>query len=117
MDKERVKRFRTATFIAMLIWLCAMAAMLGVLVFLMADALENADAEGRSLLGRMLWLCSSALGLTLLLLLWGVIRYIKFRLNPPVDSKATKYVDAWAEAGRRFQLPKEGGQGDNDEDA
>ena len=70
------------------------------------DAFNHADARGRRLLGLHALLLMSLLLVILILflvILFRVSRY--FFPGPPRPRIKTKYVDAWAEAGKRMPPP------------
>ena len=62
------------------------------------------DPVTRKLLARLAWLSLVLLCLSLLLLVWSVLRYARRRLEGGPPLKRSRYVDAWALAGQRFQL-------------
>ena len=56
-----------------------------------------------------------SLGITLLLLMWAVIRWIRLFRSPPVNSRPLEYVDAWSAAGKRIELEGHDREADGDD--
>ena len=115
---------RALNSILLVVLLGAMAAALAALTIVTARAAAAAeDPDLQRVVARLAWLTLVLLAVTLLLLLWAVMRLVRSRLPRPRRSAPTPYVDAWALAGRRFKLPKdepepsEGEDGEKDEDS
>lgn len=64
------------------------------------------EAFGTKKLGliRFAWIVSALAWLTGILFLWSLMRYYRFVDSKSAPDKKMVYVDAWAEAGRRFQV-------------
>jgi hypothetical protein len=79
-----------------------------------ARAMENADPQQRVYLRD-----TSKLLLAVVLILLGSVLVLCFRIGqfflprPPTKRVRTNYVDAWAEAGKRMQIPDEDGESPN----
>jgi membrane protein implicated in regulation of membrane protease activity len=88
----------------MVITLSALMVGLIVLVVLIARAAVGAQAPVRHAMLRLAWFAVALLGVTAVLLVWVLIRYVRERFQAPSRRGRTDYVDAWREAGRRFRL-------------
>ena len=89
------------------------AGLVAMLVITMRAASSMADPAAKKLLVRLAWLSLVLLSLNLLMLLWCILRYIRYRIHMQPPIKPSTYVNAWELAGKRFQLEDEG---DPDED-
>jgi len=67
------------------------------------DAWNHTDVPGRKLLGAVTLLLAGVLLFFLLVMLWLAIRYARPR--KPAGKTVTKYIDAWAESGKRMETP------------
>ena len=90
----------------MVVWLAALCVGLGVLLGLLLRDAADADAAGRTqqAQARLAWVCLAMLAGTLVVLVWTVLRYIRFRTVRPPRPRPTPHVDAWALAGQRLRL-------------
>ena len=113
MEIGKFKSPRTVRFALLTSVLALMAVVLCALLFITLRATLRAAPDLRDYLGRLAWLCLAMLLLTLLGLVWIVVRYAIHRTRPPSRHEPTEYVDAWAIAGKRFKLQ----DGDLDEPA
>ncbi len=116
MEKEHVKKIKTITFTVQVTWLLVGVILLSVLIFVLTEGIAVKELWVQRWLLRMAWLSAALLGLTLVLLLWAVVRYVKFRTYAAQRSRPTPYVDAWALAGKRFQLDDEEEEQDDEPD-
>jgi len=100
------------------IGLLALAAgLIAILIIAMQGAMQFQDLPTRKLLLRLGWLSLVLLMLTLILLIWAVLRHVRYRLRaaePPVRSE---YVNAWELAGKRFRLEDHDDLDDDEDDA
>ena len=110
---------RAINFTILTVSLVAIAVVLVGMLFVTAAAAAHAsDHRTKRLILTLAWTSFAALGGTVLLLMWVVIRWIRYRLQPEEPREPTPVVDAWAEAGERYQLDEddqdEGGEGQED---
>ena len=107
------KPARSVSFLFVVLGLLAIAAgQVGMLVTTTRGVSEIADVATRKLLLRLAWLSLVLLCLTLVMLLWAVIRHVRYQMRSDLPVGQSGYVDAWALAGQRFQLK----EGDDEED-
>ena len=99
-----VPRLRVVRFVVVAGGLCAMAVCLGVLLMLVLRQAQAVEGDARHYLVRLAWVCLVMLLLTLLILLWVAGRFVLDLMRAQRPPEPTPYVDAWAEAGRRFRL-------------
>jgi hypothetical protein len=112
MDMTAGSKSRTASFVFVMLGLGLLAVGLGfMLVITLGGARDIADPVTQRLLLRLAWLSLLLLSLTLILLLWSVIRHVRYRIHWDAPVRPSEYVNAWELAGQRFQLPD-----DDDED-
>ena len=64
---------------------------------------------------QLAWLALVLLGLTLVVLLWAIMRFARSRMRFRRGKIHTPYVDAWALAGKRFSLDGDPSEEDEDE--
>ena len=96
---------RSVSFAFVILGLGALAAGLGVMLAIAArGAWQVTDAPTQKLLLRLAWLSLVLLCVTLVLLLWAVLRHVRYRLYSAPPLKPSQYVDAWELAGRRLTL-------------
>lgn len=72
---------------------------------------ENAKA--------MYWATLAAtvsVAITLILIIWAIMRWYRMVIQARLCSTATEYVDAWSEAGRRIAAPDEVEEEEDQED-
>ena len=113
MEIDNPRTFRTINSIILLAALSLIAAGLVLLTVLTTQAASNVeDADLQKQLARLAWIATVLLGLTLVLLLWAVMRLVRSRMNLGQRHPPTPYVDAWALAGQRMQVPDD----DDEED-
>ena len=110
MEVEREKRFRTVNAILVVAALAGLAAGLVVQIAYATRAAGQLDAPGRRYLGRLAWLALVLLAFDLVMGFWLAIRLAAARSRRRREGSRTKYVDAWAAAGRRFRLDGEPGR-------
>ena len=116
MDVRPGRRSRTVSFFFVVFGLALLAAGLGVmLVVTLRGAREIPDNVTQRLLLRLAWLSLLLLCLTLILLLWSVIRHVRYRLQWDAPVKRSEYVNAWELAGKRFQLPDDDDEEEEDD--
>ena len=104
MERREVIRRRTISFVIQAIAMIAGLAGMLVLLFLITQQARLAEDQDRPGLVRMAWMTAGLAGFTLIILLWTVMRYYGFRRMMAKPVTKLTYVDAWAEAGRRFQV-------------
>jgi heme/copper-type cytochrome/quinol oxidase subunit 2 len=114
MEIEQANRLRVVGFVVLIVALALIVAACTALFTISAHAAAITQKPVQKVFARMALLSAATLGLSLLLLLWAVMRFVSSRIRPPGEHAATPYVDAWTEAGKRFQLKK--GEGEEEED-
>ena len=114
MDLETGRTMRVVYAVVPLAVPAVMAGGLVVLIHMTNQAAAAAaDQHVRKILTRVAWIELALLGMTMILLFGGAIRLFRFLL-PRKNRTETPYVDAWAVAGERFELPTD--TSDLDED-
>lgn len=118
MEKEPLGTLRRINFAVLVIGLTALAGMLGTLLAILTQAAgTTGDPHTRAFLARLAWACAAVLALTLVLLAWVLARYVAYRIGPGRKARRTKYVDAWALAGKRLKPPPEDEDDDQEGDS
>lgn len=108
------RRLQAVNSIILIVALIAIAAGLVALTLLTARAAgEVKDPDLHMVLARLAWVATALLCLTLLLLLWAMMRFVRSRIRFTTERTPTPYVDAWALAGKRFKLPEEDDEGED----
>ena len=76
------------------------------------------EAIGMKRLGllRVAWVVSALAWSTAILFVWSLMRYYRFVDSRDKPVKKRVYVDAWAEAGRRFQVDEKFYDEDDDDE-
>jgi len=118
MEVEPKKAPRKPRLLALAIALVAVAVLLGILLAITLGAVPQVAAKTKPAMLRLAWATFFALGLTLILLVWVVIRFAIERTRP-TGPKHTEYVDAWSLAGKRMKVeppPEDEEQDDDPED-
>ncbi len=107
MAIERPRLIRRIEFAVMVITLMVMATGLGCLMFITAGhAADEPDSDTRKMLARLAWMSLALLALVVVVLAWLVIRHAALRLRERKTKPApTPYVNSWALAGKRIQIP------------
>ncbi len=118
MEIDDVKRAaRIVNLVVTVVLLLILAAGLGVIAILSAQvAAHVGSGADRHLLGWLSAVAMTLLSLVLVLLFWVIVRHVRARLSAGGEKKATPYIDAWAESGKRFKLDKEEDEPQNPED-
>ncbi|MFP4106457.1 MAG: hypothetical protein ACLFVU_10255 [Phycisphaerae bacterium] len=104
------KRFRLFSGIVTICLLLILAVGLAAMLWISLVGMESAEAESNRQRGfaSLAMISGGLLLMTMGMLAWAGIRLIGRKTIP--DSKRvqrTQHVDAWAEAGRRFELPED----------
>lgn len=92
-----------ARHVVLLVTLGSACLLLTGLLGVTLEGYPDADPPARRLLLVLAWTAACLLGVTLLLLMWVFIRWLRSRMPAPRRREGVGYVDAWAEAGRRVQ--------------
>jgi len=117
MENMSIDRSQVISFAIRAAVLLAVAIGLAAQTFMAAEAAgQMTDEPARKLLAKIAWLSVAMLGLTLLLLFWTVARFFRRRLPGGLAHHRTPYVDAWALAGKRFQLDDSESESEEGED-
>ncbi|MDY6914512.1 MAG: hypothetical protein SVT52_08670 [Planctomycetota bacterium] len=110
MEVER-KTIATVHHVVSLVFLALLAWGLAVVLDKALAAASSAEGDLRRHLVGLAWLAAALLALTLVMMLWVAVRFVLFRARLKRQQAATKYVDAWSLAGKRFELDED----ENDE--
>ncbi len=97
----------STSFAVILVGLAVICVGLGAMMFITIDAASTAtDLATRKLLARLSWLSLVLLCLAVLMTTWVIMRYVRHRLRGVAAAPAepSSYVNAWEEAGKRFEL-------------
>jgi hypothetical protein len=139
MELDPGKPARSASFAFVVLGLVAICAGLGAMLYVTTSAAgglsqfglgsagpeaapsaSSSPASGvgdvvivRKLLLRLAWGSLTLLCVSLVLLVWAILRHIRQALAPTAPLPPSEYVNAWELAGKRFQLPQDE---DQDED-
>ncbi len=92
---------RNTGLTALVMCLSVLALVLGMLLYLTLEAVPTIPSPRRTGMLRLAWMSLTALSVTLILLVWAVIRAVALNLRPQHHEK-TPYVDAWSLAGQRM---------------
>lgn len=115
MAIDAARTTRSVSFVFVVLGLVGIAAGQAAMLVVTTQGAQRISHEPtQRLLLRLAWLSLVLLCLTLLMLLWAVIRHLRYRLRAEPPVKPSRYVNAWALAGKRFQLDDEDEQTDDD---
>lgn len=109
LDRDMYRRRREmnqALAIVFLTFICLGLGALTVLALRGARGVED-NPEQQRVLARLAWLSVAMLLGTVVLLVWAMMRFARgrvFRRDEASTRPKEEHIDAWAEAGRRFQL-------------
>jgi hypothetical protein len=92
-----------ARHVALLLTLGTGCLLLTGLLSVTLEGYPEAGPQTRRILLVLAWTAAGLLFLTLLLLMWVFIRWMRSRMPPPRRREGVGYVNAWVEAGRRLQ--------------
>jgi hypothetical protein len=113
-DAEETRRRRGQSVWAFIAFLALFVVLLLIVChWYLLPALGVFYDKGIDKAGKQLLSAQAMLLMTLLLLIFGAMMLLLFRLGriffprPWKKRTQTKYVDAWAEAGKRFKEPKD----------
>ena len=112
MEVEDHRTFQRINYTLLVVSLMLASAGLGGVIWITASAYGDADEKTRQLLYQLAWVATATLGVTLLLLMLVILRWIRLRFKPAAKLPKTHYIDAWSEAGKRIRLPN----AENEED-
>jgi len=79
-------------------------AALAVSLMYVLKAADLADTEVKGYFLNVAWILLALMLLAVLMLIWLAIRFVGNYLRLQKRGEKTPYVDAWAEAGKRFKL-------------
>ncbi len=116
MEVENYRTFQRINYTLLVGSLVLVSSGLTGVIWITASAYGGADEETRQRLYQLAWVAIATLGVTLLLLMLIILRWIRLRLKPPVKLPKTHYIDAWSEAGKRFRLPNAEDEEDEEDD-
>ena len=104
---EEIELYRTrqwGKFLTLVVALTVMSVVLGTLIWLMLSYAGQSTGEVKSWLIRSAILCFAMLGMTLIVLICVIMRFVLKYLRVPTERTHTEHVDAWSLAGKRFRL-------------
>ena len=107
MEKYELIRMRTVSFVVIVLLLLAAAGGMTAVLVALQDRIASAETAERQGLVHLAIFMAAMIGATAILLLWAVLRYIRFRLWARDERHSLPYVDAWSVAGQRFKLKPE----------
>ena len=114
---------RRISYTILLMLLVAAALTLGAMLAVTTrGALHAADDQTRKGMLRYAYVSLALLGFCLVMLVWVLVRYLRFRSRPRGRRQRTAYDDAWALAGKRYKVEdgpeelREGLEGEPDDD-
>ena len=116
MEIENQRTFQRINYTLLVGSLMLVSLGLTGVIWITASAYGTDNEKTRQLLYQLAWVAAATLGLTLLLLLLVVLRWIRLHLSPPTKLPETHHIDAWSEAGKRIRLPNEENE-ENEQDA
>lgn len=116
MEIDTQQTVRRINYALLTFCLLLMAAGLTAVVWITTHAYASAEEPTRRLLFHLAWVAAATLGLTLLVLLWIVLRWGRLRIKPPIPLPETHYVDAWSEAGKRIRVDEAFDEDDEDDE-
>ncbi len=105
MEVEDHRTFQRINYTLLVGSLILVSLGLGGVIWITTRAYGRGDDQTRRLLYQLAWVATVTLGITLLLLMFVILRWIRLRLKPPTKLPETHYIDAWSEAGKRIRLP------------
>ena len=113
------RRTRAANRLLMILFMVAMVVGLGVLMgALLHSAGQIKDQpDVRRLLIRLAWTSLVLMLGAMVFLTWAIVHLIRDRLRPEPRPPSAKRVNAWEEAGRRYELDESDTQSPPDEPA
>ncbi len=104
MARSEIIRRRTISFVIQSAVLVLVIVAMLVFFFVIQSQIPQSIGLKRLGLLKVAWIASGLAWLTGILLVWSVMRYYRFVDSMSHPDKKKVYVDAWAEAGRRFQV-------------
>lgn len=106
MEVETQRTISRIHYTILIIALLAVSLGLLGVIGITTKAYADADEKTRDLLFHLAWMAAATLALTLVLLAWILMRWIRFRMQPVGKGPKMQYVDAWSEAGKRIPVPE-----------
>ncbi len=117
--KNNPQTLRRVNYTILIVALMGISVGLVALIIIMTDAYGEADEKTRELLYNLAWTATATLAVTLLLLVWMVMRWLRFRLQSIADENQrqkekqrqrqkkseTSQLSAWDLAGSRIAVP------------
>ena len=113
MDVNSARQRRSANLALTIILLVLISVGLAIVMTSALKGAQDADAKTRKTLTYLAWTSFALMGGSIVLCVWAVIRLSRAHLSAssPEVRPRQPHTDAWAEAGRRFELDE-----DEDED-
>ena len=106
MEIETQRTIHRIHYTILIISLLAVSLGLLGVIGITTKAYADADEKIRDLLFHLAWVGAATLAVTLVLLAWVIMRWIRFRLQTLGKGPDMHYVDAWSEAGKRIPVPE-----------
>ena len=108
MEVDPRRTSRALSFGLVVLGLVAISAgLIAMLVITTQAAGTTTEPRTKNLLAHLAWLSLALLSLTLVLLVWAVMRHVRYWLRPVRRARSSQYVDAWALAGKRIKVPED----------
>lgn len=102
--RRRAIRWNSILLVVLLIVIAVGLGWLTVMTAQAAAATRDQDQALAKRLGELAWLSLALLGMTLILLLWSVMKLLRGPFVSIRRHEPTPYVDAWSEAGQRLKI-------------
>ena len=116
IEIEYENRHRVVSSVLVAVTLSALAVGLIIQISIASRAVGLFGAEADKYLLRLVWLALLMLGIDVVILFWLAIRFFAGRNRRIQGGGSTEYVDAWSEAGQRFQLEEENEEDENEDE-
>ena len=117
MARSEIIRRRTISLAVQSILLAVgMVLLLAFFIFIQSRIPEAFGTKKLGLI-RFAWIVSVLAWLAGILFVWSLMRYYRFVDSKSPPEKKRVYVDAWAEAGRRFQVEESSADDEDDTDS
>jgi hypothetical protein len=109
MDVDSTRRRRSTNLALTIIILILISVGLAIVMTSALRGAQDADTKTRKTLTYLAWTSFALMGGSIVLCVWAVIRLSRAHLpDPSADVRpAQPHTDAWAEAGRRFELDED----------
>ncbi len=106
MEIDTQRNIKKANYAILIISLIAVSAGLLGMIGITTKAYADADEKTRDLLFYLAWVGAATLAITLVMLAWIIMRWLRSRIQPGRKAQKTQHVSAWDEAGKRLPVPE-----------